>query len=67
MLFLFHKAFLLILINGPFVHRFDKVREVFDGELQDIIGYFSSFSGFQNWKRKEEKKASEFLAYVEKR
>lgn len=50
-----------------FIHRFDEVRDVFDGGLQDIIGYYSSFSGFQNWKRQEEKKASEFLAYVEKR
>lgn len=50
-----------------FVHRFDKVREIFDGGLQDIIGYYSSFSGFQNLKRQEEKKASEFLAYVEKK
>lgn len=56
-------------VDFPFeeVLRFNDVREIFDGELSDIIGYLSTFSGFQNFKKKDEKKATELLSDVEQR
>jgi len=56
-------------IDFPFeeVQKFGDVRDYFEGHLQDVVGYVTTFSGFQNLKRDDEKEANQFMSYFERR
>ncbi|KFM62273.1 putative methyltransferase, partial [Stegodyphus mimosarum] len=56
-------------VNFPFedVLRMPDFREYFEGRLTDIVGYVSTFSGFQNYLKEEKEKAEAFLSHFSSR
>ncbi|XP_054715793.1 putative methyltransferase DDB_G0268948 [Uloborus diversus] len=56
-------------VNFPFeeVHRVPDVRDIYDGHLDDVVGYIQSWSGFQNFLREQPEKAKEYVATFERK